>query len=119
MITEEFAARFGDDWINAWNAHDLDQVMAHYHEEVVFTSPFVVKLNDEATGTIKDKQNLRNYFGRALAAYPDLKFVHFKTLVSINSVVLYYRSVNDLYAAECMEFNEAGKVVRVTAHYSR
>ena len=38
MITEEFAARFGDDWINAWNAHDLDQVMAHYHEEVVFTS---------------------------------------------------------------------------------
>jgi len=29
MITEEQAAAFGRDWIEAWNRHDLRAILAH------------------------------------------------------------------------------------------
>ncbi len=28
--------QFAQDWQDGWNSHDLDRIMAHYHEEVVF-----------------------------------------------------------------------------------
>lgn len=26
---------FGDEWVRAWNAHDVDAVLAHFHDDVV------------------------------------------------------------------------------------
>src|SRR5258708_3069473 len=44
MITEEQAAAFGRDWIDAWNRHDLDAILSHYDDAVVFCSPFVAPI---------------------------------------------------------------------------
>jgi len=30
MLTKEEAHGFAANWLAAWNAHDLDQIMAHY-----------------------------------------------------------------------------------------
>ena len=30
--------QFAQNWQDGWNSHDLDRIMAHYHEEVVFRS---------------------------------------------------------------------------------
>jgi ketosteroid isomerase-like protein len=30
---------FAEDWIAAWNAHDLDRVLSHYADDIVFLSP--------------------------------------------------------------------------------
>ena len=119
MITEQFAQEFATDWIAGWNAHDLDRVMAHYHEDVSFSSPLITKINNDPSGTITNAHNLRSYFENALKAYPGLHFEYLQTLVANYSIVLYYRSVNNLFAAELMEFNEKGKVVRVLAHYAK
>lgn len=119
MITEEQGIHIGEEWIAAWNSHDLDAVMAHYADDIIFISPFVIKINNDATGTITGKAELRQYFERALQAYPDLNFLLYKILVSVSSVVLYYRSVNNLAAAEFMELNSDDKVCRVYAHYAK
>lgn len=29
-ITQAFAQQFSREWIDAWNAHDLDRVLSHY-----------------------------------------------------------------------------------------
>ena len=44
IISEEYAYKFADDWIDSWNSHDLDRVMSHYDEELIYFSPFVAKL---------------------------------------------------------------------------
>ena len=38
MNTEQ-ARRFTETWLRDWNTHDLDAILAHYSDDVVFTSP--------------------------------------------------------------------------------
>ncbi len=33
------AVAFADDWVTAWNSHDLEKVLSHFDDNVVFTSP--------------------------------------------------------------------------------
>ena len=44
MLTKEEAYHFAEHWLNAWNAHDLDQIMAHYDDQVELSSPVAVQL---------------------------------------------------------------------------
>ncbi|MEE3719179.1 nuclear transport factor 2 family protein [Tumidithrix elongata RA019] len=118
MLTEEIALQTTHDWIEAWNAHDLDRIMSHYAEGVEFTSPFIVKLLGDRTGTVKGIPELRAYFAKGLAAYPQLKFELIQILLGVDSFIIYYRSVNDLIAAEQFFVNPAGAIVKVAAHYS-
>ena len=32
-LTHEFARRFAEEWIAAWNAHDLERILAHYTDD--------------------------------------------------------------------------------------
>ena len=41
MIDTEFAARFAEEWIAAWNSHDLACVLSHYTEDFVMNSPYI------------------------------------------------------------------------------
>jgi hypothetical protein len=118
VIDQERADRLAAEWVAAWNAHDLDAVMGHYADDVVFVSPFVAALAGEQSGVIHGREALRAYFARALEAYPDLHFDLHAALPGVSSVALHYRSVGDREAIEVMELDAAGAVVRVAAHYS-
>jgi hypothetical protein len=119
MITEEQAGAFGRDWVDAWNRHDLEAILAHYDEAVVFRSPFVARLGGEPSGELRGKARLRAYFAEALKKYPDLRFTDVRAHAGVSSVTLTYRSVSSLHAAEVMTLDEAGRVVRVDVHYSK
>ncbi|HVR87704.1 MAG TPA: nuclear transport factor 2 family protein [Planctomycetota bacterium] len=119
MITDEQAAALGREWADAWNRHDLEAILAHYDEAVVFCSPFVAKIAGEASGILKGKVRLRAYFAEALKQYPDLRFTELRALAGVSSVTLTYRSVAGLHAAEVMTLDASGRVVRVDAHYAR
>jgi len=117
VISDEQAAGFAKEWYAAWNAHDLDAMLAHYSDDVEFTSPFVVAISDEPTGTIRGKDAVRAYFQRGLERFPDLHFEPLETLVGVDSVTLVYVSVENRRAAEVMTLDTDGRVVRVLAHY--
>jgi hypothetical protein len=116
-MNSQEATDFAHDWIASWNAHDLDRIMAHYADGVDFRSPLIQQLGADAQGLIQSKADLRSYFSTGLAHYPDLQFDLHQVLPGVDSVVLYYRSVNDWQAAEYMELNAQGQVQRVRAHY--
>ena len=118
MIEQGQAEAFAAEWIEAWNGHDLDAILSHYAEDIEFQSPVVVRLLNEKSGTIRGKQALRAYFERGLAAYPDLRFQLRQVLPGVESVTLYYDSINELTAAEVMELTATGQVRRVLAHYA-
>ncbi|MDQ0105270.1 hypothetical protein J2T02_000353 [Chitinophaga terrae (ex Kim and Jung 2007)] len=112
--TESFASA----WLEAWNSHDLDAIMEHYDESIVFYSPIVQQLNNDPAGRLEGKEALRAYFAKGLAAYPDLHFELHQVLSGVRSVVLYYKSVNNKMSAEMMVLNDQGLVTEVRAHYS-
>lgn len=78
----------------------------------------IVKLWGEPDGTIKGKENLRSYFAKGLATYPQLKFELIQLLFGGNSITIYYHSVNNLLTAEVMVLNEEVKAIQVRAHYN-
>lgn len=116
-MSKEHDARFAEDWINAWNAHDLNRILSHYADDIAFTSPFVVKLLGISSGSITGKDQLRDYFAKGLAAYPDLQFTLLDVFEGVDSVILHYQSVKNLRAAEMMLFDKRAKIIRVIAHY--
>ncbi len=117
-MNEREARLFAEDWIAAWNSHDLDRILAHYADDVRFASPFVVELAGEPGGVIGGKTTLRSYFRKGLEAHPGLRFELLGVLVGVESVALYYRGVGGRMAAEVMRLDEDGEVREVQAHHS-
>ena len=111
-----FAAQFADEWIAAWNSHDLDRILSHYSEDVEFSGPFVTRVTGEASGVLKGKENVRKYWARALQLVPDLRFELITTLLGINRIVLYYKNAQGLLNAEVFEFDVDRLVCRSAAH---
>lgn len=117
MITSAESERFARKWLEAWNSHDLEAILAHYAEDVELSSPFVVQVLGDPSGTIRGKDQLRMYISLGLAMFPDLHFHLIQVFTGVSSLVLHYRSVDDILAAETMVFNVQGQVARVLAHY--
>lgn len=117
-MNSQLAALFARGWIAAWNAHELDAILSHYVDDVVLTSPVAAKILDDPSGTVRGKAALRNYFQRGLEAYPNLRFELLDVMYGLSSVVLYYMNQKGTKTAECMEFDDTGKVFRVVANYS-
>jgi ketosteroid isomerase-like protein len=118
MLDAQQVQAFAADWIDAWNARDLDRILSHYADGIEFVSPFAVALLNDPSGTVRGKAALRDYFAKGLERYPDLKFELHRTLTGVGCVTLYYRSVRDLMAAETFEFDGHGHDARVLATYS-
>jgi len=116
MNTVDFAGH-AQEWIAAWNAHDMERIMAHYADDVELISPIVIKLTGQSDGSVRGKTALRDYFARGLQAYPALRFEFVRLYPGVRSCVLEYHSINGLRTAELMEFDKHGKVRRVLAHY--
>jgi predicted ester cyclase len=117
-VTKEEAWKLANEWVAAWNAHDLDLIMAHYEDEVELTSPVAARLLGKPDGKVVGKANLRAYFQRGLEAFPELQFRLEDVLWGLNSVVLYYTNQKGTRTAEFMELSAAGKVARVVANYN-
>ncbi|PSL24315.1 nuclear transport factor 2 family protein [Dyadobacter jiangsuensis] len=117
-LTEQVAQSFAEQWIDAWNRHDLTAIMALYSNEIRFYSPYIIKLGMNEEGVITRKDELEKYFGKALSIYTDLHFELRQVLTGAGSVILYYKSVSDRMAAEMMELDESGKISLVKAHYN-
>lgn len=117
-MNETTAQQFTQEWIKSWNAHDPDQIISHYADDVEFHSPFIKLLNYNDEGVIRSKNELKAYFEIGLNKYPDLHFELHHCYTGINTLVIHYTSVNGLFAAEVFELNENGKAIRVYCHYT-
>jgi hypothetical protein len=118
VLSEAEARKFADDWIRAWNAHDLEAIMSHYAPEVILTSPTAAKLLGDCSGTVTSKEAVRSYFKRGLEAFPNLTFELLDVMWGISSVVLYYLNQKGSKTGEFMELDANQKVARVVANYN-
>jgi SnoaL-like domain len=115
MLENKFAEHFAADWIDSWNSHDLDRILLHYTDDFEMTSPVIIKVVGEPSGTLKGKKDVGAYWAKALQLFPELHFELVTTLVGVNSITLYYQGVRGL-SAEVFHFNQKRKVTRAYAH---
>jgi hypothetical protein len=116
-MDQQQADRIAADWVDAWNAHDLDRIVSHYADSLEFVSPLVVERLGRPDGTIRSKAELRDYFAVGVAPGSELKFELIDVLPGVSSVTLYYRNHRGRTVAETMFFGPDGKVVRAAVHY--
>ncbi|HXG29004.1 MAG TPA: nuclear transport factor 2 family protein [Nevskiales bacterium] len=116
-FTPEAARRFAADWAAAWNAHDLDRILAHYAEDFEMRSPMIVQVTGEPTGCLRGKTAVRAYWAQALAALPKLRFEVLDVLCGMDSLTVYYQGHRGR-VAEVFEFGADGRVLRAHAHYA-
>jgi len=117
-MTHDDATAFALAWVRAWNSHDLDEIMSHYHDDIVLVSPTAVALLGDPSGEVRGKPALRAYFARGLEVYPHLFFDLLDVMSGVRSVVVCYLNQKGTKSAEFMELDDAGKVTRVVANYS-
>ncbi|PZO54429.1 MAG: nuclear transport factor 2 family protein [Alphaproteobacteria bacterium] len=113
MNDDEFAERY----YAAWNARNIDAIMALYHEDIEFSSPYIAALGFSGDGVIHGKDLLKLYFQRALDRAPQLTFTPEALLVGARGHTLVYRNHRGEQAAECHEM-DGGLVVRADATYA-
>ncbi len=117
-IDKSAAHAFADDWISAWNAHDLDRVLSHYDDDFEMTSPFILRWMNDPSGTLRGKIAARAYWAVALQNVPDLRFELNDVLFGVSTVAIYYDAVMGKRAIEWFWFGESGKVRKAIAHYN-
>jgi ketosteroid isomerase-like protein len=111
MIDSEWAKRFSNKWIDAWNSHDLEIIFDLYDDEFEMSSPYIVSKMDIESGTLKGKTQIRPYWKKALAQTPPIGFVLNNVLVGVDTVIILYQSIGRKIVCETFTFNSQGKVI--------
>jgi hypothetical protein len=101
---------FAEDWLTAWNRHDVDAVLSHFHDDVVFTSPVAARVMPDSKGVVRGKAALREYWCAALKTMPDLHFDIVGIYQGESVLVINYRNQSGGLVNEVLEFD--GGLVR-------
>lgn len=118
MITREWALEFAQDWIGAWNCHDLERILTQYADDVEVSSPLVVERLGQLDGVVKGKDALREYWRPSMSLEPPLEFELLDVLVGVDRVTLYYLSVGRRVVGETLLIDASGKATRGFVQWS-
>lgn len=110
-------AALGRTWVEAWNARDLERVLTLYDEAAEMTSDRIPALGFDASGTVRGKDALRAYWGKALGLVPNLHFSLIDVFVSPDSVVVFYANERGKRIFEYLRVNAAGLIVQGSANH--
>jgi len=117
MIDKTFAAHFANDWIDSWNSHNLSRILSHYTDEFEMSSPIIIQIVGEPSGTLKGKDVIGSYWAKALSLFPDLQFHLIAAFIGINSITLNFRWERGS-SAEVFVFGPDLKVTRSYVHHA-
>ena len=61
MIDRDRALAVAHEWLDAWNAHDPERVIAHFAKDVIVVSPLLEQLRPQSKGVISGKGEVLEY----------------------------------------------------------
>jgi ketosteroid isomerase-like protein len=106
----------GHEWIAAWNARDLERVLALYAEDFEMTSVHIHAMGFDASGTLRGKARVRDYWATALDRLPDLHFELIDLFVSPDSLVVFYQNERANKMCEYLRLDAHGKIAQGSAN---
>lgn len=118
MIDTDYAQRFARDWVRAWNDHDLEAILSHYADSIVFHSPRIHAVTGTDADSVAGIPALRAYWEKALGLSRDLYFEIDQVFASSDAVTIVYTNHRQQNVAETFVFDAAGKVQTSVAAYA-
>jgi ketosteroid isomerase-like protein len=112
-----FCAELGKQWIDAWNSHDLERILALYADEAEMTSDKIPLLGFDPTGTLHGKDMLHAYWRKGLDLLPDLHFTLIDVYVSPDSLVVFYQNERGAKICEYLRLDASGKIRQGSANH--
>ena len=112
-----FCTALGQQWIDAWNSHDLERVLALYSDEAEMTSDKIPLLGFDPSGTVRGKERLRQYWRKGLDMLPNLHFTLIDVYVSPDSLVVFYENERGAKICEYLRLNADGKIRQGSANH--
>jgi ketosteroid isomerase-like protein len=113
-MTSDDARAFAAQWAEAWNRRNIEQVLAHFDDEVEFTSPTALAVM--GIPTLRGKGSVREYWTRALSDIASIRFTVDRVVWDADRrelAIIYTSEINgkSRRASENLRFNAAGQVV--------
>jgi ketosteroid isomerase-like protein len=120
--SESFAKTHVEKWINAWNNHDLKNVLSLYSDNIEFSSPKIkVVFPERKSSIVTNKSELEEYWTKALKNFPRLHFIPKQTVIQGNVCIFeYYATLdgeNKTSVIEKFEFQDDGLVKKSSVFY--
>ncbi|WP_344833172.1 nuclear transport factor 2 family protein [Actinocorallia longicatena] len=100
------AVRFAGEWAADWNSHDLERIIRHYAEDVVFSSPVAARIIEGSDGVVRGVEALRAYWAEGLRRDPGLRFEVVGVYAGIDTVVINFRQRTGQLSAEVLTFRD-------------
>ena len=117
MSTTREPQAFADEWIAAWNAHDLDRILSHYGTDAVVRTPVAAVRVPESGGVVRGHDALRAYWGPALEVMTDLHFELVEAMPTVDGVTILYRNQRAQLVAETVLWGDDGLVHTAVVGY--
>lgn len=109
---------FASDWIESWNAHDLERILSHYTDDFEMASPYIARMvPGNAAGILKGKNSVRAYWQTGLERLPDLHFKLVEAFVGSDAIALRYHGAQGKTVIEVFFFADDGRVRKASALY--
>jgi uncharacterized protein (TIGR02246 family) len=113
--------RIVEEWLAAWNAHDVEGVGAHFAADAEFVSPSVLAMGFDPHGVLRGRAAIAAQARAAFARYPKLRFEIETVLEYGNHVLVLYRkhgvfAENPGLTVEVFEV-EGGHIRRSTVYW--
>jgi len=112
------AQAFAEQWISDWNRRDVEAVLSHFSEGVVFTSSRAKAIL--GSPRVEGKSRLREYWTTAINQIQTIRFTLNYVVRGANRMVIVYIAEIDgkrLSAAEFLRLGEDGLVREGEAMY--
>ena len=100
------AQAFAQAWAAAWNAHDLEGVLALFADDLTFTSPLAARLVPDSAGVVRGKAALRDYWSAGLAKAPELHFEINWVTEGVDLIVVGFRNEQGVDRCEVLRFRD-------------
>jgi hypothetical protein len=117
QVARAQALASAQEWLDAWNAHDPQRVVAHFTEDVVVHSPLAGQLRPESNGELRGKDQVLSYYRDGLAASPGLRFSLVEVCTGIEDITIVYRDHRDVLVTEALTLREDGLACEVRVSY--
>jgi hypothetical protein len=104
------ANRFAARWAEDWNNHDLEGLLSHFSDDVLWTSPVAAQIVGGGDGVLRGKVALRAYYAEGLRRTPELHFEIVGVYQGVNILVINYRNHRGALVDEVLIFDDAGLV---------
>jgi hypothetical protein len=109
------AKQLANNWMSAWNKHDINKLAEFYDEDCELSSPLVAELTRRSSNELKGLRNIRWYWEKLFAAMPDVSLEIISVLSGLNSIVITHIGPYNTLSAVVFYFNKNNKIIKSTA----